>query len=343
MKKKILVASAALAASTAFGFTTWSGDDGTFQVDTGIQNEMKKQGYWFSYDDNKDGGASKVVWPTEKGNEYDKNALDPIITQCQGVCGTAVLDAGTLTYKPFVGIGINVVGETSATDPTPAAGDASAWGGVCIAYSTTATATLELGLGDAGDKDIAYDNPFKSLPKGEKKVMDIAWSEFEQAGWGVNNGGKAITGTEAAGKLVALKFKIQDEAGSYSFNIMSIGAKGGGCAATGGTLPSGDGGTTPGGTTPGGETTPGGTTPGGTTPAAIADISVSSAKAILSGRTLSFSGISSAKVEILNLQGQIVMKGSAASSMNLMGLDAGVYMVRIAGKAVNMSQKILVK
>jgi hypothetical protein len=37
------------------------------------------------------------------------------------------------------------------------------------------------------------------------------------------------------------------------------------------------------------------------------------------------------------------MKGSAASSMNLMGLDAGVYMVRIAGKAVNMSQKILVK
>ena len=70
---------------------------------------------------------------------------------------------------------------------------------------------------------------------------------------------------------------------------------------------------------------------------------MSSAKAILSGRTLSFSGISNAKVEILNLQGQIVMKGSAASSMNLMGLDAGVYMVRIAGKAVNMSQKILVK
>ena len=220
----------------------------------------------------------------------------------------------------FVGIGINIVGEASETDHTPQPGDASAWGGVCIAYSSDVGAKLELGLGDAKDKDIGYDNPSVSLPKAESGMAkDFAWSEFKQQGW---ESGKPIASEDAAKILVALKFKIQGPDGSYHFNIMSIGPNKGGCAVTGGSLPSG-----------GGE--------GGS--AAIGDVSMSSAKAILSGRTLSFSGISNAKVEILNLQGQIVMKGSAASSMNLMGLDAGVYMVRIAGKAVNMSQKILVK
>ena len=343
MKTKILAASAAIAVSSAFGFMTWTGGDGTYQVNTGLGNETKTNGYWFDYGDSDDGGASSVTWPTKKGNEYSADAMDPIIDACSGVCGTAVLSKGSLTYDPFVGIGFNVVGEASATDKTPVAGDASEWGGVCIAYSSEIAASLELGLGGY-DKDLAYDNPFVTLPKGDNKVMDLAWADFAQNGWGVDKGGKTISGPDAAKQLVALKFKMQGTDGSYKFNIMSIGAKGGGCAASGGSLPSGDSGTTPGGTTPGGETTPGGTTPGGTTPpAAIGDITVSSAKAILSGRTLSFSGISNAKVEILNLQGQIVMKGSAASSMNLMGLDAGVYMVRIAGKAVNMSQKILVK
>ena len=69
----------------------------------------------------------------------------------------------------------------------------------------------------------------------------------------------------------------------------------------------------------------------------------SSVKATLSGRTLSFSGINSAATaEVMNLQGQVVLQGSTASAMNLAGLEAGVYMVRVAGSA-NLTQKILVK
>jgi hypothetical protein len=64
-------------------------------------------------------------------------------------------------------------------------------------------------------------------------------------------------------------------------------------------------------------------------------------KASLSGRTLSFSGVKAAKAEVLNLQGQVVMSGSTASAMNLASLDAGVYMVRVAG--ANLTQKILLK
>ena len=39
---------------------------------------------------------------------------------------------------------------------------------------------------------------------------------------------------------------------------------------------------------------------------------------------------------------QVVLQGSTASAMNLAGLEAGVYMVRVAGSA-NLTQKILVK
>ena len=74
--------------------------------------------------------------------------------------------------------------------------------------------------------------------------------------------------------------------------------------------------------------------------------SASSAKAILSGRSLSIAGIkSAATAEVLNLQGQVVAKGSvdASSSLNLASLDAGVYMVRVAGKSVNFTNKIVLK
>jgi hypothetical protein len=50
-----------------------------------------------------------------------------------------------------------------------------------------------------------------------------------------------------------------------------------------------------------------------------------------------------ANVEVLNLQGQVVAKGNTASALSLANLDAGVYMVRVAGKSVNFSNKIVLK
>jgi len=68
-----------------------------------------------------------------------------------------------------------------------------------------------------------------------------------------------------------------------------------------------------------------------------------SAKAFLTDRTLSFSGIrGDSRVEIMNLQGQVMQKGTTAAAMDLSRLDAGVYMVRIAG-SMNLAQKILLK
>lgn len=321
MNKKILTVGAAVAMATvsAFAeFTVWNAASGE-QVLTGLENETETQGYWFDYGDSKDGGLSAVAWPVDKGNAYDDNSMEPIVAECGGVCGNITLNKGTITYDPFVGIGFNVVGEASATDKTPVAGDASAWGGVCITYISDLAPVLELGLGDDFDKSLEYDNPVAKLAKAtESTTKDIAWATFKQAGWG--KGGK-ITGAEAAAQLVAIKFKVQAKDGSTGyFNIQSVGPYQGGCSADNSVAP---------------------------TPGAIKGIrSAVDAKAMLSNRTLSFAGISSnASAEVINLQGQIVMKGvvSSASSLDLSSLDAGIYMVRVAGKSVDFSSKIVLK
>ena len=309
MNKKLTIASALLAASAAFAFETWNGD--AYQVDTGLDNGSETSGYWFSYGDDGDGGESKVVWPVPLGNDYSETAMDPVIDHCGGICGTATLVKGKLTYQPFVGIGFNVVGE-AVGGGDPEAGDASSWGGVCITYTSAAAPTLELGLGDV-DATIGYANPAASLAKSTAgATKTIPWTGFAQPSW--YKGATKMDGATAAGQLVALKFKIQAAAGNYDFNICSIGpATGGTCKATCGI-----------------------------------DVKsvrgASAVKANLSGRTLSFSGIKSvATAEVLNLQGQVVAKGDASSSMNLAALDAGVYMVRVAGKSVNFTNKIVLK
>ena len=293
MNKKILTATAALAAASAFGFVTWNGSEGVYKIDTELDEANENGGYWFTYGDDADGGASKVEWPVEPGNEYSTDALDPIIDYCGGVCGTFSLNKGTLTYEPFVGIGFNLAGVPEGSTAADQA-DASAMGGVCITYTVDVAASFEMGLGDAGDAEIGYDNPAASLAKATSaKTVGLEWSRFKQAGWGTGK----ITGAEAAKKLVALKFKIQAKDGTTgNFNIMSVGD----CWCCG----LGDG--------------------------IAAKAMQSSLKAQLSGRTLSF-GKSVAKAEIVNLQGQVVMAASSVKTMDLSKLQAGVYMVRAMG------------
>ena len=112
MNKSFVAATALLSVTAAFAgaFKTWYGDD--YQIQTGLENETKTQGYWFSYDDHEDGGESRIVWPgsIEIGNSQFADALDPVIEHCGGICGTAVLSKGALTYNPFAGVGFNVVG-----------------------------------------------------------------------------------------------------------------------------------------------------------------------------------------------------------------------------------------
>lgn len=304
MNKKILIASAFLAAATMVSaLTTWSGPNGDYRVDTGLDDGSDESGYWYTYADDANGGSSAITWPVPTGNEYDDNALDPIIDNCGGLCGNVSLGAG-YDY-PFAGLGFNLTG------PDQTGADVTSWDGICITYSASVAPILEVAPEDEATVT-EYNNYMSKLKvAASKTTVNLAWSDFRQeSGWGVT-----VPQASYLGMVAAVKVKFSGKAGtSGDFNIMEVGENG--------------------------------QCPGGGTDAISAPVAASSVKAMLSGRTLSFSGINSvAAAEVINLQGQVVLKGavSASSSLNLASLDAGVYMVRVAGKAVNHSQKIVLK
>jgi hypothetical protein len=313
MNNIIKLATAFCAASAVYAagtFQLWDGEEGKSQVQTGLDNGTETSGYWFSYADNDDGGKSKVTWPVDIRTDTGES-LDSVITHCKGVCGVAVLSKSTLKYNPFVGIGFNIVGEAlESRDPEP--GDATAWGGLCITYTSDTQTDLELGLGSF-DADIEYANPVAKLSKTTDVPVTraITWDKFLQPSW--YTGSTKISGPEAAKRLVAVKFKIQAVDGEYKFNIKKIGPY---TACSGGD-------------------------------AIKVARGASAVKTILNGRTLEFTGVKSATiVEIKNTLGQVVMKGSidnAASTLNLTSLDAGIYMLQVSGKNVNFAKKITLK
>jgi Fibrobacter succinogenes major domain (Fib_succ_major). len=282
--------------------------DNNYRVNTGVDVGGATSGFWWDTYDNADGGQSIITWPAARGNEYNASVLDSIIDYCKGLCGTYTLTRGTLEeYDPYVMLGFSVAGKPNeSSDNVPA--DVSGWEGICITYTVSVSASLELGLGDTKDAAIGYDNPYTTLPKSETAdEVCTTWGKFKQAGWGKGK----VTGDEAGAALASVKFKIQAATGtSGSFNISGV--------------------------------------------RSIKDIegvikakaAASAVKASLSGRTLSFAGIKSvATAEVMNLQGQVMLKGSVSSSasLDLSSIDAGVYMVRVAGKSVDFSQKIILK
>ena len=207
---------------------------------------------------------------------------------------------------PFAGLGFNLTG------PDQTGADVTAWGGLCITYTAGVAPILEIAPENEATVT-EYNNYMKKLQvAASASTSNLAWSDFKQeSGWGVT-----VPQASYLTMVAAVKVKFSGKAGtSGDFNIIEVGENG---ACTG----------------------------GGGGNAISAPVAASSVKAMLSGRTLSFSGINSvAAAEVINLQGQVVLKGavSASSSLNLASLDAGVYMVRVAGKAVNHSQKIVLK
>ena len=305
MNKKALLTAALCTVSATLALDDWYGD--TESIKTGLDNGLETSGYWYTYNDNKVGGKSKVVLSTESP-EVTNYVPEDVILECNGVCGEAVLTKGSLTYNPFVGIAFNVAGESSPTDPTPAVADASSWEGICITYTSDTPPSIELGLSEDVEKAIDEANPSASLPKALTSTKKcLAWSDFKQQSW--YKGETKISGIEAAKQLTSVRFKIQAIEGNYNFNIKKIdsyiNAK----------------------------------------PDNIKAIhKAPAARVLLSGRTLEFTGVSTATAEVFNLQGKVVAKGSIdkiASTLDLATLDAGIYTVHVAGRAVHFTQKIV--
>ena len=183
--------------------------------------------------------------------------------------------------------------------------DITAWGGICLTYMSTVGFAIELGVADEATVT-GYNNYKATVAKAaSSSTADFPWSKFKQeSGWG-----ETVDQATVRASTAAIKLKFTGTAGTTGdFLIQQVGSSGK-CGAV-----------------------------------AIKSIaSASSAKAMLSGRVLSFSGFTSAKAEVINLQGQVVKTATVSSTMDLSSLDAGVYMLRVAGKSVKFSQKIVLE
>lgn len=317
MNKKILIASAvALASSLSFGLTTWYGTESVYQIDTGVDDEGDA-GYWYYYDDSGDGGNSTLTWPTDLGNDYASDAMDPVIEACGGVCGEVVI--GTSYGYGYIGIGFNLGGGSQPQT------DVTSWGGIDLCYVSDVKFGIELG----NDDQTGYDNYNTQLKAASSVTLtQAAWSDFAQEGWGTS-----IDISTATSTMTALKFKISRSWGAKAGTAYFINLVGVGEYQAISSCP-----------TSGVATTF--SAAGGSSPIASSAKASSSVKAMLSGRTLSFSGVNSAaRAEVINLQGQVVMNStvSGSSSLNLSSLNSGVYMVRLAGQGVNYTQRITLK
>lgn len=204
-------------------FITWCGGDGSYQIETGYDAGNHDSGLWFVKNDEEDGGASSITWPVAVGNEYDLEALDPVIDYCGGVCGFFQLDKGSLVYNPFVDVGFHIAGTDPVSDSLVAA-DVTEMGGICITYRSDVAVSLLMSLGDSLDTYVGFDIPAVTLPRSYTGMTrDITWTQFKQAGWG----SEKITGEAAAANLVSLIFRIQGANGTTGqFNIMTIGPMG---------------------------------------------------------------------------------------------------------------------
>ena len=327
MKNLAIFGLAAASASFATG-SLWSMDADAYQVqvpeavacdktgdDYGKACYQSTGGWWFAYvGDTKDnqemsfdpiGFNDDGTYKLITTDEADGSIIaGGNLIEGTGLHVTMSAAGGAASTPAIAGIGFNW---TKAETPI----DISAHPGYCIVYSWTGSQSLQLELG--WDEDAkGYDSWYAILPATSGfEAMSLPWTVFKQDGWDKKN---LHALTEATSEAKSVKIRIKNPAAAEVAGELTIKEFGwdGECGAGGGS--------------------------------AIGNVAkASSVKAILSGRTLSFSGIhSAAKAEIMNLQGQVVMKGSTASSMNLSALDAGVYMVRVAG-SVNMTQKILVK
>ena len=223
----------------------WAGDYGVYKVNTGLYADPswknKASGEFFWETDGADGGESYVRWSVEPGNASSEFALDPVIDDCKGLCGAAVLNKGSLTYDPFVSIGFTLAKEyDNATDSLYGLGraipvDVSNWNGFCIAYMANASAALVLDMGDSVNALLSYALPMVDLHKSSsEKSACFEWKDFKLPSWVKNPtianldklkelGWLENAGEMAAKHLVAVRFNMQARPGEYDFKIMALG------------------------------------------------------------------------------------------------------------------------
>ena len=187
----------------------WDGTvDTEGRVYTGFENLTA--GYWYDYNDENDGGTSKITYPEDIEENTYGNFFGPLVEAYLGVKGHVTLGEG---YEyPYAGLGFNVLNENQD------GADISSWGGIVVKYESTIGFAVELAVED--EKLVtAYDNFQARLPKSPiVSEIVLPWSKFKQGGWG-----SLVDINKVLAKTAAIRFKFEGPAGtSGDFRIISI-------------------------------------------------------------------------------------------------------------------------
>lgn len=330
MNKKIIVA--AVAALSAVSMAETVNNDIWFNGTSQIANTTKESlepnyensSYWYDYDDRaNDKGGSYIKYLYDSTGNYG-SFIQPMIDSLGYIFVKYVLVDPTTTGQNeeypynFVGMGFNLVG--AAQDPL----DITSAEGLCATYTSDDDVTLTIDADGTGNASCSAKLTKTATPT----LVDLDFSKFSQPTW-TPAAQKVSSCAEAFAKATAVKFQIDGQASDAqgALRIFEVGPKG----------------TCKGEKAVSQKEKSANSCDHHADPDAISQKAVSAANASLSGRILSFSGIKSASYEIANVQGQVVKSGKVEASINLAGLKAGIYMVRISGKSVNMNKKILLK
>lgn len=269
MNKKITLAALAAAAISASALTAaseflWDGTtDTTGKVETGSEEETS--GYWYTYDDVPNDGDSQIIFPADVEADQWDNFFGPLCEAYSGI--KASVKIGSAYQYAFAGLGFNIWSKNQE------GADVTAWGGICLSYTSTGSFAIELGVEDEATVT-EYDNYKTTVAKSPNgATTDFPWAKFKQAGWGPK-----LAQADALKSAAAIKLKFEADSDILIQKVGSVGQ----C----GSLPP---------------------TPGSIKATAAA----SSLKAQLNGRTLSFG--KTVKAELVNLQGQVVASANASS------------------------------
>ena len=195
-------------------FFFWDGSDDTYgRVETG--SPEKTSGLWRTFDDSVYGGTSRIEFPSDVEPDEDGNFFGPLVETYGGIKGSVSLGYG-YDY-PYAGI------EFDVWSASKEGADISAWGGLCLIYSSTVVFHVEL-IVENDSSVTEYNNykaPFAKTPS--ISTACVRWEKFKQdAGWG-----KSVPREEVLRKTSTIRLNFSWSPGvSGDFYIRKIGCHG---------------------------------------------------------------------------------------------------------------------
>ena len=186
----------------SIAFDLWNGANGMARV-----NINGGSGYWFSVDDEDEGGSSQIDFPTLDGHELTSDNMESLVSHCGGLCGTVELGDAS---APSAGVGIALTEKDTTVD-------ISEWDGVCVSYESELAMRGELGYKNGSDaSDDMLSVNFDKTEKGAVAARCAKWADFKR-------NSSDDSGAEASKKATSLVFKFIGKAKeSGYFNIKGV-------------------------------------------------------------------------------------------------------------------------